>query len=430
MGLRRKSQPLNRPSRSVAVLRKLDIPAVRATIGMHVVGLDRPWEEVPVLFQNFVIESEQQIDILCAHCQWITIEETDKPEALWEPTPPPARPLRRLSVKRPLAEELPQATQRYHQARDYVDTLLLDVADNRDTSLKEARAIVRNCVSSIANNANAMFWLTRIRHQDSYTAEHCVRVGLLAITFGRYLGLPEKDLEILGLSGMLHDVGKMRIPPDILNKPGALTRYEWARMRRHAEYGFQLLGSDHELEQEVRQAALSHHERLDGKGYPRALTATNISRTTRIITMVDAYDAMTSDRAYRKGMSASEALRVLFRYRGSQFDESLVEDFIRMIGIYPPGSLVELDTGEVAIVLATSPLHKLHPLVEVVLDADGQLCQPRSIDLSEQANNDGTRASSIIRALPDGAAGFSLAEHIRRLSAEHTAHPSVTPERH
>lgn len=423
--------PLNdRTSRTASRIRKVDIPAVRATIGMHVVGLNRPWQEVPVLFQSFVIETEEQIDVLCAHCEWITVEELGCHEPSREPAPVPVHPPKRLDVKRPLAEELPQASRRYHQARDYVDTLLLDIANNREVSLADARQIVRSCVGSITNNANAMFWLSRIRHQHSYTAEHCVRVGLLAITFGRYLGLPERDLETLGLSGMLHDVGKMRIPNEILNKPGALTRYEWARMRRHAEYGFQLLGAEHELEEAVREAALSHHERLDGKGYPRALQASAIGRITRIITIVDAYDAMTSDRAYRKGMPASEALRVLFRYRGTQFDESLVEDFIRMIGLYPPGTLVELNTGEVAVVLATRPLHKLHPLVEVVLDADGQLCHPHPIDLSEQAAIGGPKASEIIRALPDGATGFSLAEHISRLSAEQADRSQATPAPH
>ena len=426
MRLQGKMSPTAAGSHSAPITRKVDIPAVRATVGMHVVGLDRPWEEVPVLFQSFVIENEEQVDILCDHCEWITIEETGCVVMPWEPAPPPrsTRPAPGFRVKLPLAEELPQASRRYHQARDYVDTLLHDVADNRDASLGEAREIVRSCVNSIANNANAMFWLTRIRDQHSYTAEHCVRVGLLAITFGRYLGLPGKDLEILGLSGMLHDVGKMRIAPEILNKPGALTRYEWARMRRHAEYGFQLLGSDHELEPEVREAALSHHERLDGRGYPRALSADDIGRTTRIISIVDAYDAMTSDRAYRMGIPASDALRVLYRYRDTQFDRELVADFIRMIGIYPPGSLVELDTGEVAVVLATSPQHKLHPLVEVVLDRDGRLCEPHPIDLSEQPTDGSQGASAITRALPDGSAGFSLAEHIRRLSV---ANSTATP---
>ena len=423
---RHSEQPVG-PSRNVSRARKVEIPAVRATVGMHVVGLDRPWEEVPVLFQSFVIESEEQIDILCASCERIVIEVQETFEEFRELAPPTERPRRGLRQKYPLAQELPRASRHYHHARDYVDRLLLDVANNRETSLGDVREIVKNCVSSIANNANAMFWLTRIRHQDSYTAEHCVRVGLLAITFGRYLGLPEKQLEILGLSGMLHDVGKMRVPARILNKPGALNRYEWARMRRHAEYGFQLLGSDHQLEPEVRQAALSHHERLDGKGYPRALSAGAIKRTTRIITIVDAYDAMTSDRAYRKGMPTSDALRVLFRYRGSQFDEDLVEDFIRMIGIYPPGSLVELDSGEVAVVLATSPSHKLHPLVEVVLDADGRLCKPRSLDLSKPPAGE---ASAVVRALPDGAAGFSLTEHIRRLSAARSGAEAVTPAPH
>ena len=201
-------------------------------------------------------------------------------------------------------------------------------------------------------------------------------------------------------------------------------------MQQHAEQGFHLLGSEHELETEIRTAALSHHERLDGSGYPQGLSAPSISRTTRIITIVDAYDAMTSDRAYRQGIPTSEALRVLYNCRGRQFDEELVEEFIRMIGIYPPGSLVELNTGAVALVMASSPLHKLHPSVEIVLDPDHQPCQPRVLDLSQEPLASNGDPYTIVKSLPDGFAGFSLAEHIRRLSADQSGRRLVTPTPH
>lgn len=413
----RKAPRRQRPSKVVAVRQEIDIPAARAGMGMHVVGLDRPWEAVPLLFQGFVIDQPEQLEILRTHCQWITVERTAYTEQIAEEAAAHRRataPGSAFEARVPLAEELPHATTRYRQAQRYIDDLLMAAAHGRDLPLDQARTIVRNCISSISSNPNAMFWLTRIRHQDAYTAEHCVRVGILAITFGRFIGLDEAQLETVGLCGMLHDVGKMRVPSDILNKPGALTSEEWRIMRDHARQGFELLGAEHQLEQEVRQAALSHHERLDGQGYPQGLTGEAIGPLTRIISIVDAYDAMTSDRAYRKGIPTSEALGILYRNQGSQFEDRLVEAFIRMIGIYPPGSLVELHTGEVAVVLATSPRQKLHPLVEVVLDSRGQQCLlPRVINLSEHPPAADGTPYSIRRALPDGIPGFSLAEHIR-----------------
>ena len=413
----RRRKPL---SRVVPTQKPVDIPASRATIGMHVVGLDRPWEEVPLLFQSFVIDQPEQVEVLRSHCQWITVERTAYTEQVAEYAAASRRAIAAGSdfeAKRPLSEELPRAQHHYGEAQHYIDRLLEDVAAGRSLSLGEARDIVRNCMESISSNPNAMFWLTRIRHRDAYTAEHCVRVGILAITFGRFVGFDDAQLEIIGLCGMLHDVGKMRVPPKVLNKPGALDPDEWRLMRRHPEYGFRLLGENGELEPEIRQAALSHHERLDGKGYPHALAAPAIHQFTRIVSIIDAYDAMTSDRAYRKGMPTSEALRILYNNRGKQFDEKLVEAFISLIGIYPPGSLVELNTGEVAIVLASSPKHRLHPLIEIVLDSEGGPCFPRALNLSESPLTPDGEAYTIRKSLPDGIPGFSLAEHIRHQSS-------------
>lgn len=403
----------------ITAQKQVDIPASQARIGMHVVGLDRPWEQVPVLFQKFIINQPEQVDILRTHCQWITVERTAWTEQIAQQAIAHRKATAagsEFEAKRPLSEELPHAAQQYRRAQDYIDALLDDIAAGRALPLEEARTVVRNCISSINNNPNAMFWLSRIRQRDAYTAEHCVRVGVLAITFGRFLGLGEAQLETIGLCGMLHDVGKMKIPAEVLNKPGALTAEEWETMRSHPELGHKLLTSDHQLEPEVQQAALSHHERLDGKGYPHGLAAPSIAQFTRIITIIDAYDAMTSDRAYRKGIPTSDALAILYKNRGGQFDPTLVEAFIRLIGIYPPGSLVELHTGEVAVVLATSPRKKLQPLVEVVLDTEGHPCPPRVVNLSESPEAADGAVYSIRKALPDGVQGFSLAEHIRHQS--------------
>lgn len=427
----RKSLRRSGPSKIVARRQTVDVPASRARIGMHVIKLDRPWVQVPLLFQSFVLTELDQVEVLRTHCQWITVERTAWTEQIAQDAIAQVKAVSagsEFEAEKPLTEELRYARRRYRETQKYIDGLLDSVAKGNALPLDEARTIVRNCISSINSNPNAMFWLTRIRHRDAYTAEHCVRVGILAITFGRFIGLNVKRLETLGLCGILHDIGKLRVSPEILNKPGALTPDEWDIMRAHPELGFKLLSSGHQLEPDVLQAALSHHERLDGKGYPQALEAHSINQFTRMVTIIDAYDAMTSDRVYRKGLSTSDALAILYKHRGIQFDEHLVESFIRMIGIYPPGSLVELHTGEVAVVLATSHRKKLQPLVEVVLDRDGYPCVPRVLNLSEETEDAEGLAYSIRKALPDGAAGFSLAEHIRQQSDPIQPQPAVEPE--
>ncbi|PSF08052.1 HD-GYP domain-containing protein [Marinobacter halophilus] len=412
-----KSKPEQKTIKRLDVNRDKDILSFQAQVGMRVTALDRPWNEVPVLFQSFVIENEEQLAILKRYCRTITVAssgeeagqvETDSSKPSVSPRSAPA-----FTEVRPLEIELPNAINQFGQAYNHVAGLLKNIADREVANFSGMRNIVRSCIDSISNNANAMFWLTRVRDQDAYTAEHCVRVGILAIAFGRYLGLADEQLETIGLCGMLHDVGKMRVSSAILNKPGALDDEEWRIMRQHPHLGFELLDSEHQLEPEIGQAALSHHERLDGKGYPAGLKADSIDHFTRIISIIDAYDAMTSDRVYRKGMPASNALSVLYKNSGPQFDAELVEVFIRMIGIYPPGSLVELNSGEVAIVLAASPENRLTPVVELVLDANGHPCEARVFNLNEQPCTLDGQVYRIAKALPDAIEGFNLSEYIR-----------------
>lgn len=415
---RRKPKPLPPSVKTGTNLRQVEIPADAVRIGMHVVSLDRPWDEVPVLFQQFLVEDTEQLDILRKFCLGVTVEFTEGQYRLHmrHGNQPSAAIRATHQDRKTVAEELPNARLHYSEALAFIEDLLDDVAHGRDISLEDAVDVVRHCVGSIMANPNAMFWLTRIRHQDAYTAEHCLRVGILAITFGRFMDMPEADLETLGLSGILHDVGKMRIPTEVLNKPEALSRDEWQIIRSHPLEGFNLLSSHHKLDPVVRDAALSHHERMDGSGYPNGLAGSAINRFTRMISIVDAYDAITSDRIYKKGLPSCDALRAIYESSGKHYDGELVEAFIRMVGVYPPGSVVQLNSGEIAVVLSTRPDSKLHPTVELVADSVGAPCPPRVLRLSSQPLNPDGKPYSIARALPDGTHNFDLGQHIHKYS--------------
>ena len=399
-----------------AYLHRVRIPVDLLQTGMRVVNLDRPWTEVPLLFQGFTLTTIQEAQVLRQYCTWVVVEDDEERLApvlsqiplLKQRTTVP------LSETRTLDQELPRAAESWSRTQAFIEKVVHDIEQNNDLELGVARPLIRACVESVKANASAMLWMTRIKNRDAYTAEHCLRVAIFTVAFARFLGMPDEDLEIAGMCGLLHDIGKLKVPGDILNKPGPLTPEEHAIMRQHTTRGHGLLNQDTDLDPIIRDVSLHHHERIDGKGYPRQLPEWQISRFARLVSIVDSYDAITSDRCYRDGRSPADAVRILYQNRGQQFDADMVEAFIRMIGIYPPGSLVELNTGEVALVISTHPGRRLTPKIEIVLDAKKQATTPRILDLGKQTTEDST-SREIHSPLPDGAYGIALHDRIRQL---------------
>tara|TARA_R110000868_G_scaffold104516_2_gene287793 strand:+ start:51484 stop:52665 length:1182 start_codon:yes stop_codon:yes gene_type:complete len=386
---------------------------------MRIVSLDRPWTQVPVLFQGFTLTRDNEARILRQYCEWVLVEDE---EDRLNPVLDQVSLLRRrttepLSETRTLAQEIPRAQEAWSRTQAFVEEVTRRIEAGNDLNLQSARPVIRECVESVKANASAMFWMSRIKSRDAYTAEHCLRVAIFSVAFARFLGLPDDDLETVGMCGLLHDLGKLKVPDEILNKPGALTPDEFSIMRQHTTLGYELLRADSGLDPIISDVTCHHHERMDGRGYPQQLAEWQISRFARLVSIVDAFDAITSDRCYRDGLPTSDAIRILYRNRGQQFDASMVEAFIRMIGVYPPGSLVELSTGEVAIVVATHPGRKLKPRVEIMLDADKRPVEPRVIDLAANTAFQGQTSPEIARPLSDGAFGVSLHDRIQRLMA-------------
>lgn len=407
------------------VLERVRLPVDLLQSGMKVVKLDRPWTEVPVLFQGFTLQTEAEARVLRQYCAWVVVEdEAEKLAPILDQIPHlKQRTTEPLQETRTLEQELPRAADTWSRTQQFVEKAIRDIEQHNDLELASARPLIRSCVDSVKANASAMFWMARIKHRDAYTAEHCLRVAIFTVAFARFLGLPEDDLEVAGMCGLLHDIGKLRVPDEILNKPGPLSPQEYEVMRKHTTLGHELLKQDPSLDPIISDVTLHHHERIDGRGYPQQLPEWQISRFARLIAIVDAYDAMTSDRCYRDGMSPADAVRILYKNRAQQFDADMVEAFIRMIGIYPPGSLVELNTGEVALVVSTHPGRKLKPKVEILLDNNRHPITPRVIDLGSQTTTDGP-AREIKAPLPDGAFGISLEGRVKQLMAKTIANHS------
>lgn len=382
-------------------------------IGMFVSKLDRPWLDTPFLMQGFVIETLDDIDAVSQYSQYVWI---DAVQDTWIPPEELSvlSPLRKKNVyinKLDAKTEQAAVVTAYREARRITRTMLDDIRMGGVINTMQAKSMVKDCVDSILNNADALIWMSKIRSQDQYTSEHCLNVCILAIAFGRHLGMIESDLERIGLSGLLHDVGKMRVPLDILNKPAKLTEKEFNIVKAHTVQGRNLLMSSPGIPDAVIDVAYSHHEKVNGEGYPRQMPGSGISEFSRIIAIVDAYDAMTAERCYSEGMASTEALKVIFKDRGTHFDEKLALEFIKCIGLYPPGTLVELVNGLVCIVLETNTKYRHLPKVIAVKKQDEILDKLFQIDLAEVEKGTLDKSFLIKRALKDGSFGVCIRDY-------------------
>jgi HD-GYP domain-containing protein (c-di-GMP phosphodiesterase class II) len=261
----------------------------------------------------------------------------------------------------------------------------------------------------VIRNQDALRWLTKIKHQDAYTAEHSLNVCILSATFARFLGHDESDIRRIAMSGLLHDVGKSKVPLDILNKHGRLTSDELEIMKEHTSYGKDLLLSIGQADRIAVDVAHTHHERLDGKGYPRGLTSSQIPYYAKVIALADCYDAITSSRCYDGARASMEALDIIYKCRGVQFDSGLAIEFIKCVGIYPPGAIVELNSGEIGIVISANANSKLRPKLLLIRNKDKKIISEKPVDLSDPKFENKIK---IVRELPDGTHGVHARDYL------------------
>lgn len=231
--------------------------------------------------------------------------------------------------------------------------------------LGAVRRTTRAVARSITRNRYAVIGLTRLRNSHEYTYTHSIAVGALMIGLARELGLPEPEVEAIGLAGMLHDIGKSRVPAAVLDKPGPLSAAEWVTVRTHPERGHAILSRLGEVDAIVLDVALHHHERMDGTGYPHGLSGEEISVHARIGAVCDVYDALTSRRAYKDGRPAAIALDTMAR-TGGQFDPRMLRALRSLIGAFPAGTLVRLQRGQLAMVEDEVALDPLSPRVRAL----------------------------------------------------------------
>jgi len=366
-------------------------------LGMYVSQLDRPWVETPFLFQGFRIQSQEDIQNLKKFCEFVVVDQEKSMLDVSRRFPIPRKNTKNTSntVKSSLVpekgvslvlpdsmtfkEQMRQALDTHQSARKYINQVMNDVHRGRQVDIKQAKTLVKSLTENIMQNPTALIWLTQLKNRDEYTSIHSLNVCVLSLFFGRSIGLDTVQLQDLGTGALLHDIGKLRVPLEVLNKPGQLTREEYDIMQKHTMYGYELFRERDEISQASMNVILNHHERLDGKGYPNGLDESQLDQYSKMVTIVDVYDAITSKRVYHEEVSPYNAINRIYSEKDGSFDRQLVEQFIKYMGVYPIGSLVELNTGQVGVVSAFNEKRHLYPTVLLLLDENKKPYQQQKI---------------------------------------------------
>ena len=418
------------------------------SLGMYVSKLDRPWLGTPFLFQGFPIQTTEDIDKLREYCKYVYVDTTlsETHSRLLQPGTSSrksegsgllARLLSRVQQmvglgskhleddyepgtpgsfyqdQVSLVKELGTAKDTHSRAQTVIKEMMTGMRTGGRLDLDIVKTCVEPMVDSVLRNNDALAWLARLRSKDDYAYSHSIATSVYTIVLGRHIGYSRKELHQLGLGGLLLDVGKARLPDQLLVKTDPLTPDELAEVRRHADYSVEILQETPGMDKAVLEMVKTHHERRNGGGYPQGLERDEIPMFGQIGGLCDAFDAMTSRRPYADTLSAYEAMRKLLAVSGSEFKAELVEQFIQCIGMFPTGSLVELSTGEVGIVISQNKLRRLRPIVMVVLDGKKKpLKKFRRLNLRDEAEDENTEVAIWIRwGLEPGAYGVDPSDY-------------------
>ncbi len=425
-------------------MQKLKVTTADLQPGMYIAQLDRPWLEAPFKEHGFQINQESEVDQLrnccrhvyvdisrsnisaadldrllagrrqgpiagAAHNKGVPRESLFRKAAAFAVKLDPTGVLRRLAgIRGPapcltsLKSEMPAAIEAFENAVAVAERAQRCARKDRTIDLDEFKQVVGPLIDSICRNPGAMAWFSTLSRKTEYAHSHSVASALWAVVLGRHLKLDRASLEILAVGGMLLDIGKVLIPSSILTKATPLSGYEKDFMQRHVDLGLEIIAEITGIGQGVVDMVAAHHERKDGSGYPAGLKGDKIPVFGQIAALADCYDAMISDREYAQGVSPHEAVEELNRLSGKQFEHDLVNQFVQAIGVFPSGSLVELNSGEVGLVIEQNGLRRLRPKLMVFTNRDLQLeSEEQDLDLSAVSSDSRKPASRwIVKGLP------------------------------
>lgn len=426
-------------------------------VGMFVVGIDRSWLDTPFPIQGFLVENAEQVATLRHYCSTVFIDRTrsvgDQYSARLVERDDPlvgldglrrrartgdetrADAARLLKVAGSIHNKLQTRRQpkvpRIHASdgRSRLESELLysaPIIDDVYVALRKVRVaieggeeidiarvegLVGEMASGIERNPDALIWLTRLKRTDHYTYDHAVTVSVHLMVFARFLGFSTLEIRRFGFAGLLQDIGKIQVDYAILAKTGALSPAEFDAVKAHVSNTVEMFSSYPDFDAEVLNIIAGHHERFDGTGYPKGLEGIGISLPAEMAGVVDTYCAMTEQRVYRNAVSSQRAMETLNGQRDKHFRDTLIDQFLQCIGLYPVGTLVELNSGEVAVVIQQNQVRRLQPRVLVLLAADKSVERyPRTLELLLRPEAPDGEPYRILKALPPNAYGLDPAD--------------------
>jgi len=404
---------------------KKEVSVEQLQFGVYISELDRPWTGTPFMFQGFVLNNDRQLEAIKQYCKKVTIDlekgaDVDDPKlqgGVSGSGPKPPSVLTSIKQKVRYEEqasvqvELPRARAAHANTEVVLQDMLGSVKAGKAIDAPRVREAVTSMTDSVVRNPDAMLLLAKMKEKGERNLDRAVGVSIYMITFGRFLQLPREQLDLLGMLGLLQDVGKMRLPADLLEKTESLSDAELGVCKQHVTHSVSILQETTGIPPELPGLAGLHHERYDGTGYPKALKGPQIGLFGTIAGLVDCFDALTHPRPYGEALAPSNALSMLYNWRDTRFDGPLVEQFIQCIGIFPVGAIVELNSGEMGIVIAQNLARRLQPRVMVVLDASGNPKKPQIIlDLARDPKMNADTPYRIKRTLEKGSVNIDPSE--------------------
>jgi len=364
--------------------------------GMYALSVRIKGKAVSIKSEGFISSKENIQRLVKAGVTHLTVdpsrqkqaEKIDKilPEIIEKEAPEePKKTASNIS----LDQEMTKASKLYDDAKSLQHKILDSLTEHKTLNIMEAKESTDAIVDSIFRNQDALACMSRLRIKDEYLVEHSLNVSILMSIFAKHLNFEREVIEQLALGAFLHDIGKVLIPEEILHKPGKLTQQEYEVMKNHVNLGMEVLNESPELSELVVEIVQQHHERLDGKGYPKQLDEQQISQYGRMIAIVDSYDAMTAERVYKAGMHPIKAFKILIKEAPNSYDNVLVEQFINCIGIYPIGTLIKLTSGKLGLISHLNKDQPLQPVVRVFYNTRlNQAIAMEELDLSQSKHKD------------------------------------------
>lgn len=400
--------------------RKIDVAQLR--IGMFVCRLDREWTETPFLLQGFTVVDDDDIAALRRYCQHVYIDvekghDVDPSLLVLDAQPEQEEVAVReeapaYRTQSSVVDELPRAADAVARISESAVAIIDALRTGGAVSHAQVRAAVQPVVASLVRNPDAFFWLQALRKHGEYAYGHAVNCCALATALGRQLGMPEAVLHDLAAGALLMDIGMTTVPAALVQQAAPLDDADWKVIRGHVARGEALYREAGMADPVALDMLRHHHERHDGSGYPQGLAADAIPLHARIAGIVDSYDAMITTRPFREALSRHDALQRMYRERGRLYQDELIEEFMQSLGVYPVGSLVELSSGEVAIVMGQNPTRRLRPSLMLLTDASKSLrshFEPLDLMMADKARLPQSELR-IMRGLQAGAYGLEPSE--------------------